>query len=40
MLVAGAGRDARFVVDRIADRVRTDASARQQPAPATSDGRA
>jgi putative flavoprotein involved in K+ transport len=35
MLVAGAGRDAKFVVDRIAERVRATAAARQaQPATA------
>jgi putative flavoprotein involved in K+ transport len=35
MLVAGAGRDAKFVVDRIAERVRATAEARQtQPATA------
>jgi putative flavoprotein involved in K+ transport len=35
MLVAGAGRDAKFVVDRIAERVRATAGARQaQPATA------
>jgi putative flavoprotein involved in K+ transport len=35
MLVAGAGRDAKYVVDRIAERVRATAAARQvQPATA------